>query len=215
MKPLAGHRVAALGGTAQRPLARYLASLGAEIVGRRRRRLVRARRRSSWMRAADGPLPADVIHVSVTTFGSWRPAQPLAGRRIRRLGHGRRPARHRRTRPAAGQGGARRLHLPRRHGRRRRRDGRAFRARHARPGPACRRVDPAGRLQPQRQRHPRLAVRPAQAGRAPAAALAYGQATDPRDLAARRRLVLPFADDRPARRARPTRRCRTGWTRPA
>lgn len=33
MKPLAGHRVAALGGMAHRPLARYLASLGAEIGG--------------------------------------------------------------------------------------------------------------------------------------------------------------------------------------
>ncbi len=33
MKPLAGHRVAALGGMAERPLARYLASLGATIEG--------------------------------------------------------------------------------------------------------------------------------------------------------------------------------------
>ena len=33
MKPLAGHRVAALGGMADRPLAAFLSSLGAEVGG--------------------------------------------------------------------------------------------------------------------------------------------------------------------------------------
>ena len=73
MMPLAGHRVAALGGMAGRPLARYLASLGGEI--------------------SDGPIegasfviddlglealaattiPASAVHISVTPFGSGGP----------------------------------------------------------------------------------------------------------------------------------------------
>lgn len=68
MKPLLGHRVAALGATAQRALARYLVSLGATIIddvdG------------ASFVlddddvdAAALGTLAEDVIHVSVTTFG--------------------------------------------------------------------------------------------------------------------------------------------------
>src|SRR4051812_48633058 len=72
MKPLAGHRVAALGGTAQRSLARYLASLGAEIVD--------AIAGASFIldddavdAAAEGPIAGDVIRISVTTFGRGGP----------------------------------------------------------------------------------------------------------------------------------------------
>ncbi|UVO54387.1 CoA transferase [Sphingomonas sp. SUN039] len=74
MRPLAGHRVAALGGMADRPLARFLASLGAEIGG-----------------GIDGAsfviddlgldllddrgiiVPDNAVHVSVTSFGSGGP----------------------------------------------------------------------------------------------------------------------------------------------
>lgn len=70
MKPLAGHRVAALGGMADRPLARFLASLGAEIGGP-----VEA---ASFViddlgRDAVAGVPDSAIHVSVTAFGSEAP----------------------------------------------------------------------------------------------------------------------------------------------
>lgn len=78
MTPLRGHRVAALGGTAQRPLARYLASLGAEIGD--------AVKGASFVLdddesdgTAGGPLPDDVIRVSVTTFGRGGPRSAWKG----------------------------------------------------------------------------------------------------------------------------------------
>jgi len=72
MKPLAGHRVAALGNMAARPLARFLESLGAEIGG--------AVEGASFViddlgldRLAAVEVPATAIHVSVTPFGSGGP----------------------------------------------------------------------------------------------------------------------------------------------
>ena len=78
MKPLAGHRVAALGGMAHRPLARYLASLGAEIGG--------PVEGASFViddigfdRLGDLELAEDCIHVSVTPFGSGGPRSHWRG----------------------------------------------------------------------------------------------------------------------------------------
>lgn len=78
MKPLAGHRVAALGGMAERPLARYLASLGAEIGGRPEG--------ASFViddlgldRLGDLKIGPDCIHVSVTPFGSGGPRSHWRG----------------------------------------------------------------------------------------------------------------------------------------
>lgn len=69
MKLLAGHRVAVLGAMAERPLARYLASLGAELGG--------AVEGASFviddlgLGALEGvAIPASAVHVSVTPFGS-------------------------------------------------------------------------------------------------------------------------------------------------
>jgi len=81
MRPLLGHRVAALGATPQRALARYLASLGATIVD--------TIDGASFVldddevdAVADGPLPDDVIHVSVTTFGRGGARSGWAGGEI-------------------------------------------------------------------------------------------------------------------------------------
>lgn len=78
MKPLTGHRVAALGGMVQRPLARYFASLGAEIVGETDG--------ASFViddlgrKAASGHgIPEAAIHVSVTPFGSDGPREHWRG----------------------------------------------------------------------------------------------------------------------------------------
>ena len=78
MKPLSGHRVAVLGRMAERPLARFLASLGAEIGG--------APAGASFViddlgleLTADEEIPADAIHVSVTTFGSGGPRSRWRG----------------------------------------------------------------------------------------------------------------------------------------
>ncbi len=78
MKPLAGHRVATLGGMADRPLARFLASLGAEIGGE-----VEG---ASFViddigleGLTDLRLAEDTIHVSVTTFGSGGPRSGWRG----------------------------------------------------------------------------------------------------------------------------------------
>ena len=69
MKLLAGHRVAVLGAMAERPLARYLASLGAELGG--------PVEGASFviddlgLGALEGAaIPASAVHVSVTPFGS-------------------------------------------------------------------------------------------------------------------------------------------------
>lgn len=78
MKPLSGHRVATLGGMAERPLARFLASLGAELGG-----------------PVDGAsfviddigreglagitVPETAVHVSVTPFGSGGPRSGWRG----------------------------------------------------------------------------------------------------------------------------------------
>ena len=82
MKPLSGHRVATLGGMADRPLARFLASLGAEICG--------DVEGASFViddlgqeNTRDQPIGERTIQVSVTPFGSggprshWRTMPPL------------------------------------------------------------------------------------------------------------------------------------------
>lgn len=78
MKPLAGHRVAALGGMADRPLARYLVSLGALIEG--------PVEGASFViddlgleRLGDLVVPENAVHVSVTTFGSGGPRSHWLG----------------------------------------------------------------------------------------------------------------------------------------
>lgn len=78
MKPLDGHRVAALGGMKDRPLARFLASLGAEIGG--------DVRGASFViddlglhNLPELQLPEDAVHVSVTTFGSTGPRRGWRG----------------------------------------------------------------------------------------------------------------------------------------
>jgi crotonobetainyl-CoA:carnitine CoA-transferase CaiB-like acyl-CoA transferase len=86
MKPLAGHRVLALGEMAGRPLARYLASLGAEIIAGQPDAaslaaasflidaLGLARLEDAGLARADiERINPRLIHVSVTTFGSSGP----------------------------------------------------------------------------------------------------------------------------------------------
>lgn len=83
MKPLAGHRVAVLGDMADRPLARMLASLGAELGA--------TVEGASFViddlgrdRLGDIAVPDTAIHVSVTPFGSdgprggWRGSEFVA-----------------------------------------------------------------------------------------------------------------------------------------
>jgi crotonobetainyl-CoA:carnitine CoA-transferase CaiB-like acyl-CoA transferase len=72
MTPLDGHRVAALGGMADRPLARFLRSLGAEVGG--------SIEGASFVIDDLGlestgylGIPASAVHVSVTPFGSGGP----------------------------------------------------------------------------------------------------------------------------------------------
>ncbi len=78
MKPLAGHRVATLGGMAQRPLARYLASLGADLGG--------PVEGASFViddlgkdALSDVAVPPTAVHVSVTPFGSGGPRAAWKG----------------------------------------------------------------------------------------------------------------------------------------
>ena len=78
MRPLEGHRVAALGGMADRPLARFLRSLGAEVVG--------PIEGASFViedlgldATAHLGIPASAVHVSVTTFGSGGPRSRWRG----------------------------------------------------------------------------------------------------------------------------------------
>ncbi|WP_137680113.1 CaiB/BaiF CoA-transferase family protein [Aurantiacibacter suaedae] len=78
MKPLSGHSVAVLGGMAERPLARYLASLGATLDG--------AVESASFViddlgleNTADLPIPESAVHVSVTPFGSGGPRSHWKG----------------------------------------------------------------------------------------------------------------------------------------
>ena len=78
MKPLAGHRVAALGGMADRPLARFLVSLGAQVGG--------DVRGASFVIDDIGigglgslTLDENTIHVSVTPFGSGGPRSAWRG----------------------------------------------------------------------------------------------------------------------------------------
>ena len=78
MKPLAGHRVATLGGMADRPLARFLASLGAELGG--------AVEGASFViddlglaRLGGIAVPSSAVHVSVTPFGSSGPRSHWRG----------------------------------------------------------------------------------------------------------------------------------------
>jgi len=81
MKPLSGHRVAALGGMAERPLARYLASMGARIGG--------AVEGASFViddlgleATRDLGIPETAVHVSVTPFGSGGPRSQWRGSEI-------------------------------------------------------------------------------------------------------------------------------------
>ncbi|MCX7864842.1 MAG: hypothetical protein N2423_07395, partial [Novosphingobium sp.] len=76
--PLLGHRVAILGTMAERPLARYLASLGAELGG--------PIEGASFViddlgREATAHLgiPESAVHVSVTPFGSGGPRSHWKG----------------------------------------------------------------------------------------------------------------------------------------
>ncbi len=72
MKPLAGHRLAMLGGMQDRPLARYLLSMGSEPCDRVED--------ASFViddlgldATRDLPIPTSAVHVSVTPFGSGGP----------------------------------------------------------------------------------------------------------------------------------------------
>src|SRR5687768_5535486 len=78
MKLLAGHRVAILGGMAERPLARMLASLGADLGG--------SVEDASFViddlgraQLGDLAIPDTGIHVSVTPFGSDGPRSKWRG----------------------------------------------------------------------------------------------------------------------------------------
>ncbi|WP_328278515.1 CaiB/BaiF CoA-transferase family protein [Sphingobium sp.] len=78
MRPLEGHRVAVLGGMGKRPLARYLASLGAELGG--------PVEGASFviddigLEGLEGiDIPETAVHVSVTTFGSGGPRSGWKG----------------------------------------------------------------------------------------------------------------------------------------
>ncbi|WP_295639223.1 CoA transferase [Novosphingobium sp.] len=78
MMPLAGHRVATLGAMADRPLARFLASLGAEIGG--------PVEGASFViddlgleALAGAVIPESAVHVSVTPFGSGGPRSQWRG----------------------------------------------------------------------------------------------------------------------------------------
>ncbi len=79
MKPLVGHRVAVLGTMADRPLARFLASLGAELGG--------GIEGASFViddlgldTLGELELDERTIHVSVTTFGSGGPRSAWRGK---------------------------------------------------------------------------------------------------------------------------------------
>ena len=78
MRLLAGHRVALLGAMADRPLARFLASLGADIGG--------PVEGASFViddlgleATQDLPIPETAVHVSVTPFGSGGPRSHWRG----------------------------------------------------------------------------------------------------------------------------------------
>jgi crotonobetainyl-CoA:carnitine CoA-transferase CaiB-like acyl-CoA transferase len=84
MSPLAGHRVALLGGMEARPLARFMASLGAELGGPVEGASFVVDDLGREAAAALAPIPPGAIHVSVTTFGSdgprahWRGGELVA-----------------------------------------------------------------------------------------------------------------------------------------
>ena len=84
MKPLAGHKVVAAGAMAGRPLARFLASLGADLVRGGPDELEGASfliddagaegfAEAGWPRARIEQLHPALVHVSVTPFGSGGP----------------------------------------------------------------------------------------------------------------------------------------------
>lgn len=78
MMPLAGHRVAVLGNMAQRPLARYLASLGAELGGDVTGASFVIDDLGLEATAGLG-IPDTAVHVSVTPFGSGGPRSHWKG----------------------------------------------------------------------------------------------------------------------------------------
>ena len=201
MRPLAGHRVAVLGGMADRPLARFLASLGAEIGG--------AVEGASFV-IDDLGLRTDCAILAIPdrrhpclghALRLGRAARALAWRRTGGLGHGRRVAGDRRARPAAGQGSGRCLHLPRRHGGRRGRDGGAFCARHPWHRASMSTCRSSRSLSAATSTACWCGSSTGASSAAPAARIAYGKVEGAGDLAAGRWLVLPCADDRAARRA--------------
>lgn len=78
MMPLAGHRVAALGGMADSPLARYLVSLGAELGGPVADASFVIDDLGLEATAGTG-IPDSAVHVSVTPFGSGGPRSHWKG----------------------------------------------------------------------------------------------------------------------------------------
>jgi len=90
MMPLAGHRVLALGDMAERPLARYFASLGAQIVAGKIEECSGASfliddlglerlEDLGWTRSRIEAGNTELIHVSVTAFGSGGARSGWAG----------------------------------------------------------------------------------------------------------------------------------------
>ncbi|HTM95671.1 MAG TPA: CoA transferase [Croceibacterium sp.] len=79
MTPLAGHRVACLGGMAERPLARFLVSLGAELGGPvdGASFVIDDLGRDEAVKRVQ--IPENAIHVSVTPFGSGGPRSHWRG----------------------------------------------------------------------------------------------------------------------------------------
>ncbi len=90
MMPLAGRKVLALGSMARRPLARYLASLGADIVTGELEDNLQASfliddlglerlEDLGWSRARIASANPELVHVSVTPFGSGGPRSRWTG----------------------------------------------------------------------------------------------------------------------------------------
>lgn len=78
MKPLAGHKVAVLGNMGERPLARYLASLGAQL-GAEVADASFVIDDLGLEQTAGLAIPESAIHVSVTPFGSGGPRSHWRG----------------------------------------------------------------------------------------------------------------------------------------
>ena len=79
MTPLAGHRVACLGDMAERPLARFLVSLGADLGGPVEGASFVIDDLGRGEAAKRAAIPDNAIHVSVTPFGSGGPRSHWRG----------------------------------------------------------------------------------------------------------------------------------------